>query len=134
MIIRFEELRADQHLGGIEAATVGLVGALARANAHVERSSQAFTPEKNPELVHLHGLWSPSLLCRSLGWLFRKVPLVASTHGMLEPWAFAHKRWKKEIGWVLYQRALLERIDCLHATSEREVENLRKLGVRKPNC
>ena len=132
MIIRFEELRADQRLGGIETATVGLATALTRVNAYVERSSQTFAPEKKPNLVHLHGLWSPSLLCRSLGWLFREVPLVASTHGMLEPWAFAHKRWKKRVGWMLYQRALLERVDCLHATSEPEVENLRKLGVRKP--
>jgi glycosyltransferase involved in cell wall biosynthesis len=49
---------------------------------------------------------------------------------MLEPWAFAHKRWKKKIAWVLYQQSLMNRAATLHATSAREAENLQRLGLR----
>ena len=49
---------------------------------------------------------------------------------MLEPWAFAHKRWKKRLAWLVYQKAWLNRASALHATSEREANNLRALGLK----
>lgn len=48
---------------------------------------------------------------------------------MLEPWALAHKALKKKVAWHLYQKRILNRSAALHATSEREAENLRKLGL-----
>jgi glycosyltransferase involved in cell wall biosynthesis len=49
---------------------------------------------------------------------------------MLEPWALAHKKWKKRIAWLVYQRGMLQSAACLHATSDREAENLRNMGLR----
>src|SRR5262245_41166678 len=37
------------------------------------------------------------------------VSCVVTVHGMLEPWAFAHKRWKKRLAWLVYQKAWLNR-------------------------
>ncbi|GAB5522003.1 MAG: hypothetical protein RhofKO_42540 [Rhodothermales bacterium] len=51
---------------------------------------------------------------------------------MLTPWALAHKRWKKRIAWSLYQRADLTRAAVLHATSEAEAADIRRVGLSTP--
>ena len=48
-----------------------------------------------PDITHTHGLWCyPSVAtnhyCRQ-----SDTPYVISTHGMLDPWAIHHSRWKK---------------------------------------
>lgn len=57
---------------------------------------------------------------------------IVSPRGMLEPWALNHRRWKKRLAWILYQRQDLERASGLHATAQSEAENLRKLGLNAP--
>lgn len=84
------------------------------------------------QLVHDHGLWLPSnhasaSVARELG-----LPLIISTRGMLEPWALAHRAWKKRLAWRLYQHRDLRAAKVLHATSEMEAENLRRLGLYQP--
>ena len=49
---------------------------------------------------------------------------------MLTPWAMNNKKWKKRLGWWLYQRKDLARADLLHATAESEVEDIRRMGLR----
>ena len=133
MIVRFEELTAAQRAGGIESATRGLVANLEHQGVTAVRSSQETEPsECRPDLVHIHGIWSPALAKRWLFWRLRNVPCVVSPHGMLEPWALAHKSPKKKIAWYLYQRLILNRAAALHATSVREADNLRQLGLKVP--
>jgi glycosyltransferase involved in cell wall biosynthesis len=84
------------------------------------------------DLIHNHGLWlmpnhTAAVVARESG-----VPLIISTHGMLEPWALQYKAWKKQIAWRLYQHRDLLSATVLHATSVREAENLRQLGFRQP--
>ena len=133
MIARFEELTTPQRAGGIESATRGLVASLERRGVSVVRSSQKTEISRcRPDLVHIHGIWSPALAKRWLFWRLRNVPCVVSTHGMLEPWALAHKALKKKVAWYIYQRFILERVAALHATSVREADNLRQLGLKVP--
>jgi len=132
MIIRFEELAAAKRLGGIDSATNGVSDALAKNGAVVERSSLIQSSDVPPDGVHVHGIWSLDLISRWHSWQTKGIPVMASTHGMLEPWALAHKGWKKRIAWRIYQKRILDGTACLHATSEREAENLRHLGVRRP--
>jgi len=132
MIIRFEELAAAKRLGGIDSATTGVSNALARNGVNVERSSQISESSLPPNGVHVHGIWSGNLIRRWHGWQKNGIPVVASTHGMLEPWALAHKGWKKRAAWWIYQKRMLDGAACLHATSAREAENLRRLGLRRP--
>ena len=87
---------------------------------------------RHASLIHDHGVWLPTnhaaaAAARKLG-----LPLVVSPRGMLEPWAWRHKAWKKSIGWRLYQRRDLESAAALCCTSEMEARNLRALGVRQP--
>src|SRR5262249_1325910 len=54
-----------------------------------------------PNLVHTHGIWT-YLSIATNRWAksndgVRLRPYVVSTHGMLDPWALHHSRWKKII-------------------------------------
>lgn len=83
-----------------------------------------------PEVVHIHALWDPWLMRAFLWTECHRVPVVWSPHGMLAPWAMAHKRWKKVLPWGLYQRAALRGAAALHVTSGQEALWARELGFR----
>jgi glycosyltransferase involved in cell wall biosynthesis len=52
--------------------------------------------------------------------------------GMLEPWPLAQKALKKKLALTLYQRAMLDRAQALHASSASEASNLRLHGLKAP--
>lgn len=86
----------------------------------------------DPDIVHDNGLWLAhnhqlARASRKLG-----VPRLVSTRGMLEPWARRHKKWKKDIAWLAYQRRDVMTADGLHATAPEEAENLGRLGLGVP--
>lgn len=85
-----------------------------------------------PDLVHDNGLWLAhnhrlAQICRELG-----MPRIVSTRGMLEPWARRHKKWKKDLAWLAYQRRDIRSTNALHATAAAEAENLDALGLGVP--
>ncbi len=85
-----------------------------------------------PDVLHDNGLWrrhnheSATIAARL------KIPRVVSSRGMLEPWALDHKGFKKRIAWRLYQKRDLVRASVIHATTERETENLERLELGVP--
>lgn len=104
-------------VGGIEAV-LGLFRGMEPAPMMTE------CPEREEVevsgLVHFHGLWNPGhrsgyQACADLG-----VPWVVSPHGMLEPWAWRHRWWKKWPYYWLVERDHLQGAAALHATSEME--------------
>lgn len=45
-----------------------------------------------PDMLHVHGIWTP-WLHRVQAWARKQgIPIFLSHHGMLAPWAMAHKR------------------------------------------
>lgn len=84
------------------------------------------------EVIHTHGLWlHPSW--GALAWKKRhEGPHVISVRGMLEPWAWRHKAWKKRPVWWLWERRNLQTAGLLHATSEQEVRSIRERGLTAP--
>jgi glycosyltransferase involved in cell wall biosynthesis len=84
------------------------------------------------DVLHSHGLWQhPSWV--SLDWKKQNNrPHVCSVRGMLEPWAWAHRAWKKRPVWWLWERRNLQSASLLHATSLQEAETLRARGLRAP--
>ncbi len=60
------------------------------------------------------------------------IPRAVSVRGMLDPWALHHKRTKKRIAWMVYQKRDLERAAFLHATSDHERSQLEELGLGRP--
>jgi len=88
--------------------------------------------DKNQVLVHVNGLWLPSVHAAISEAKKAGAPIMISPHGMLEPWTLKQKFWKKKAAWWVYQRRDLLASKVIHATSEEEVENLRCLGFRQP--
>ncbi len=97
-------------------------------------ATQALSCFGKPDILHDNGIWLPHN--HELAQLTRKwgIPRIVSTRGMLEPWAMRHKRWKKHLAWVLYQKRDLVSADCLHATADMEVKSISRHGLHVPIC
>jgi glycosyltransferase involved in cell wall biosynthesis len=83
-------------------------------------------------VIHDHGLWLPTNHAAAATAQRLGIPLIVSPRGMLEPWAWRYKAWKKSLAWRLYQRRDLEGAAAFCCTSEMEGRNLRALGFRQP--
>jgi glycosyltransferase involved in cell wall biosynthesis len=86
------------------------------------------------KIVHFHGLWQAhtrrgARVARAAG-----VPYLIAAHGMAEPWALRHKRWKKQIYLTLVESKNLRRASCLHALSLPEIDHLRAIAPWTPIC
>ncbi|MBI2881128.1 MAG: glycosyltransferase [Candidatus Tectomicrobia bacterium] len=81
------------------------------------------------DVVHVHALFSyPTLpACR----LARKhrVPYVLRPLGTLDEWSLRRRRWKKAPYFCLVERPNLLRAAAIHVTSEKEAEDVRRLGL-----
>ena len=53
--------------------------------------------------------------------------VIISPLGYLEPWSLEQSKIKKKIAWYLYQKNILEKADCIHVTSQQELNSLNKL-------
>jgi len=85
-----------------------------------------------PSILHDHGIWSAAnrAACRAARTAGR--PYIVNPHGMLEPWAMAHHRWRKRAAWSFYQQRLLDGAAALVATAEPERASIRARFPRSP--
>lgn len=82
-----------------------------------------------PDIVHVNCCWMPD--CAAIQRLAQKhgYKVVLTPHGMLEPWIIKRHYWTRKLpAFWLYQKAAIQRADCLQATAESEKKNLLKLG------
>ena len=85
-----------------------------------------------PDIVHIHALWSP-FLHRAMRWArSKKLPIIYSPHGMLTPWALNNKRLKKLTALALYQYWDLRLAEMFHVTAESELDDIRRLELKHP--
>jgi len=96
------------------------------------RFVEEFCERENIQLVHLHGMWSPFLAIAALVAHIKKIPIVISPHGCLEPWALGYKHNKKQLALKTYQGAVLRSASMFIATANQELESIRSLGYRHP--
>ena len=82
-----------------------------------------------PDIVHDNGIWLPHNHSLARLAAQRNLPRIVSVRGMLEPWALAHKRMKKKLAWLAYQKRDLNRAAALHATADSEAEVIANLGL-----
>jgi glycosyltransferase involved in cell wall biosynthesis len=118
-----------QRVGGLDLAVSELARALDREGWRIQIDPANLT---GYDVVHLHGLWQRrfvriALECRNLS-----IPYVASPHGMLEPWAWGHRRWKKLPYFHLIEKRILNGSKRILATSQLEADNLLKFKFRSP--
>ena len=124
MKVRFVTPPLAKQAGGIENAVEGLREALQRQGHTVLSGGN---PADAEAVHHFHGLWdwSHSRLAAQLRQ--RNRPYVVSPHGMLEPWAFRHRRWKKlPYFWLIEQRFLAD-AKALFVTSDMESVHLQRV-------
>ena len=85
--------------------------------------------EIKPDVVHINCCWTPD--CAMIQKLAQKsgFKVVLTPHGMLEPWIVQRHYWTRKFpALMLYQKAAVQRADCIHATADSERDNLMKLG------
>lgn len=85
----------------------------------------------NPDVVHLHGLWTyPSIAAnrwhRKTGRAF-----VVSAHGMLMPLSMSYRSGRKKLARRLFQDRVLHAANLLHATSADEAAAYGALGFHE---
>lgn len=85
--------------------------------------------EIGPDIVHVNCCWMPA--CAAVQRIAQKrgFKVVLTPHGMLEPWIIKRHYWTRKVPALwLYQKAAVQRADCVQATAESERDNLLKLG------
>ena len=89
----------------------------------------ALLDEIRPDVVHVNCCWTPD--CAAIQRLAQKrgYKVVLSPHGMLEPWIISRHYWTRKFpALMLYQKAAVQKANCIHATADSERDNLLKLG------
>lgn len=123
MRIHFFQPPAAQRTGGLDAAIESLRTALQRMGVDVDDAFPA--ADGGEDVAHFHGLWQPEHARLARECAARKIPFIVSPHGMLEPWAWRHKWWKKWPYFHLIEKAHLLRATTVLATCEAEARRLR---------
>ena len=113
---------SEQRIGGLDAAINGLRDALERRGIQVGEELPA---DGGDCVAHFHGLWQPGHPRLARECRVRGIPCVVSPHGMLEPWAWRHKWWKKWPYFHLVEKRHLNRANAVLATAAQEAGRLR---------
>jgi glycosyltransferase involved in cell wall biosynthesis len=115
-----------QRIGGLEAAIESLRTALERRGVPVTNDlNGAHT------VAHFHGLWQRPFARLAADCRARNIPYVVSPHGMLEPWAWRHKWWKKWPYFQLVEKGMLNGADLVVATAAAEARRLQAFLPRQ---
>lgn len=118
--------RAQQRRGGIDLAINGISDSITDQRTHVHRCEE-LEDIRHVDVTHFHGLWQPNHARVYRHCQKNNIPYVVSPHGMLEPWAFNHRRWKKLPYFWFRERRHLSRANAVVATSEMERESILRL-------
>jgi poly(glycerol-phosphate) alpha-glucosyltransferase len=84
------------------------------------------------DIVHTHGLWTWASVAAASWARQSKRALFISPHGMLDNWALAHSRRRKQLALRLIERHHLARAFCFHALTEVEAASIIKAGFTQP--
>ena len=129
MKLYFFEPPPAQKAGGLDAAIQSLRTAVERTGHSVLVNAEL--PEAGGDsAVHFHGLWQRNFPALARSCRERGIPYVVSPHGMLEPWAWRHKRWKKWPYFHLVEKRWMAGAACVLATGAPEAGRLRSIFPR----
>jgi glycosyltransferase involved in cell wall biosynthesis len=132
LTLLFIEPPPARRVGGIDTALESWSQAMASHGLTVRRhdATRGEPDFSGVDLVHCHGLWEP----RHEWWRRQgrrlNLPIIMSPHGMLDPWARRHKRWRKAVYFQMVERPALHLADRVLATSEEERLSLLSLLPR----
>jgi glycosyltransferase involved in cell wall biosynthesis len=98
----------------------------------IARAISGINIDKANSIMHVHGIWSPSMHWAARFARHKGIRYVIQPHGMLEPWALNHHKHRKNIAMSLYQRRDLMQAQLLLATADSEYEAIRAFGLTNP--
>jgi glycosyltransferase involved in cell wall biosynthesis len=84
------------------------------------------------DLVHVHGLWRPTLHSILKESSRRSRPYVITPHGMLARWALAQKPLRKKIALAVSWRKLIGEASFVQALTQAEARDFGALGIDCP--
>lgn len=124
--VLFAEPPPEEAKGGIDLAMETIEMYLDRKGGRLTRKATLddVKAASGSCIVHFHGLWQLDHSWMSRWCRANDVPYVVSPHGMLEPWAWRHKRWKKWPYYKLLEQFHLRGAAHVLATSPQEADNL----------
>lgn len=93
---------------------------------------QQIVVSRQVRLIHDHGIWLPTNIMAARAARKSGIPLVISTHGMVEPWSLSQSSARKKIALQLYQKKIFQQAELFFATSEPEAAHIRSLGLSQP--
>jgi glycosyltransferase involved in cell wall biosynthesis len=83
------------------------------------------------DIIHCHGLWHFGSIAPFM--VNKTVPKVITVHGVLDSWALAQSRWKKQLMDFLVQKKFMAKADLIHILNEDERQDVaRYLGYKHP--
>lgn len=84
------------------------------------------------DVIHMHGIWHFGSLAPFL--IPNHAVMVITIHGLLDKWAVAHSKWKKDLVTILYQKRLLGKADLIQINNTDEKQDvIRYLGYEPKN-
>jgi glycosyltransferase involved in cell wall biosynthesis len=107
-------------------------GLRSKAGLAFQRELERRIDLQRPALIHVHGLWHPVDHWAASSARRHRIPLVIQPHGMLEAWALRHRSLRKRAAMWLYQRRDLQAAKLLIASTAREMQSFRALGLQCP--
>ncbi|MBD2292366.1 glycosyltransferase [Anabaena sphaerica FACHB-251] len=91
-----------------------------------------FKNVSNYDIVHTNAIFSYPVLAAHWACQFRKVPYIATPHGMMEPWALAYKAWKKKLYFNLLEKPSLQTAKAMQMTASTEARHINTFGLKIP--
>ena len=124
-------LKGDLKKSNIKLITHSSWPILKRFGISHKHTSSLIQNAYKMDIIHNHILWS--MMSIAAGWVVpgKSAKLVVSPRGTLSEWALRHHGCRKKLFWPL-QKRILEKADLIHATSESEYEDVRRLGLKQP--
>ena len=98
-------------------------------NGRFKKEVVGLLDEIKPDIVHVNCCWLP--VCAAIQYIAQKrgLKVVLTPHGMLEPWIVKRHYWTRKLpALMLYQKAAVQKADCIQSTAESERDNLMTLG------
>ena len=87
---------------------------------------------KDQVVIHDYGIWLPHNGVVAEVSQTLNIPLLIAPTGMLQPWSFSYRRWRKLIAWNLWQKNRIKKADLIHAASSTEAQNLKQFNLGIP--
>jgi glycosyltransferase involved in cell wall biosynthesis len=81
------------------------------------------------DLIHLHIPFTAPFFMASRVAIEMKIPMIATLHGMLDPWSMSHKALKKRTYYKLIERQCLSSCAAVHVTSGLEFQAVKNLNI-----